>query len=111
MIRQFRDENRAQFRNRLMACGATGLCLFALVLMPALHGYWHTGFGSVAASSLNADDDCPICNFVRQANPLFTPSELPQWQAGIVAPVSFIVSIPPVVQSTVLPPCRAPPVC
>jgi hypothetical protein len=117
MFERFRRNNRMPLWSRLVSCAALGLYLFALVILPAMHGHSceHAadtccGHSESAPQHVPDADDCPICEFALLAVPYFTVAEPLLWQAESVSDVSFVVSIPSVADVTALPPCRAPPV-
>jgi hypothetical protein len=120
MTKRTSGENRKSFWNRFAACAALGLYVFALVVMPALHGHscgHHADTTDTCCQHSEhapdvplSDDPCPICEFAHLAIPFFVMSEPLLLQMDIVAQISFTVSIPLVADAAILPTCRAPPV-
>ncbi|MCL2119119.1 MAG: hypothetical protein FWH27_11905 [Planctomycetaceae bacterium] len=108
MFKRFRDKNRKPGWSRFISCAVLGFYLFAFVVLPAAHGFWHSN--STPVSILDSGNACPICKLDRLAIPLFTAPDLTVMPSETVAKVSLCVSIPPVADATALPSCRAPPV-
>ena len=118
MRRQFHRNDRKSPWNRFTSCAALTLYLFALVVIPALHGHdCENGTATCCEHSETIPDQnsvpvdsCPICEFVHLVVPFFTVSEPLLYRTDIVDEVCVVVSIPSVAHATILPPCRAPPV-
>ena len=97
------------------SCAVLGLYVLALVATPALHGQIHDLLIEPCCEQSDCDhpipeDTCSLCEFVRAAIPFTMVDGLPTLQPDIIAYTSFAISIPPVADATILPPCRAPPV-
>ena len=108
-------ENRNSLWSRSVSCTALVLYTFALVVVPALHT--HGGDCSAAAcceqhSVPHAPDhvDCSICEFAHLVIPFFVASDPLSLETDVVLERLLTVSLPSVVEATILPPCRAPPV-
>ena len=119
MIKRLHGKNWNLFKNRyrLISCVALGLYVFALVVLPGLHGHGcdHPVETCCEHSEStpdlpDSDDACPICEFAVLAVPFLTASDPLLWQPDTVSEISFTLSIPPVADATDLPPCRAPPI-
>ena len=115
MYRQIFRRTRKPLGHRLVSSAALGLYVFALVVMPSLHvhGCGH-GAGTCCEHSapdlLDSEGTCSICEFAHLMVPCLVISEPLLLQAEVVFKASFTASVPLVAETTVLPPCRAPPV-
>jgi len=83
--------------------------------MPALHEHVHAHLVEPCCEQSDCDhpipeDTCTLCEFVRAAIPFYAADAPLLSQADIDSVIFFTISIPPVVDTTILPPCRAPPV-
>ena len=111
MLGRLHTNNRKPQWNRFVSCAALGLCLFALVAMPALDQHiFHHSAVTYSEHSSDSENTCPICQFVRLVTPYFVDIELVPLPTDIVVETCLTVSIPSVAYATALPPCRAPPV-
>ena len=117
MMKRHCGKNRNPFRNRFVSCAALGLYVFALIVLPGLHGHncerpveTCCEHSEPAPCLPNSDDSCPICEFAVLVVPFFVVAEPLLWRVDAVSEISFTLSIPPVANVTDLPPCRAPPV-
>ena len=111
------SENRNPFRNRFVSYTTVGLYVFALIILPVLHG--HSCEHPVETSSEHSepapgfpdsDDSCPICAFAVLIVPFLMAYEPLLEQTITFSELSCILLILPVVDVTDLPPCRASPV-
>ena len=101
-----------------MSCAVLALYGFAFIAMPAMHGYTCEHLVETCCTHHSEsdyphpdpEDTCLLCEFVRLAIPFVTIDVPILLQVDIACERSFTVLIPSVVDATVLPPCRAPPV-